>query len=517
MSIAAPGVDIRYPTDGPPLIAELSTSVTAFVGPTRVKPDGSGAGIVVRKIRSSDEFLQTFGTPGANYGPVSLSGANKDDVDLMGHNIRGFFANGGSEAYVISTSGIGAATAVRNFAFAGTPVVKFEAVAASNGLWGNRINVKITNSSAANRVDVEVTSVLAGDDGDVVRTERYTAVEASEASITAMASQYVTFVAISSGTVAAERTLDLSAAGADMDFDLTGGADSSAPAAGAVGSAVPELEKLEDVSLIVLPNNAWRNSAPMTGNDDNLLMVSHAEEMQDRMVLVRIDDSVVAFESNAAGLPLSSYMAAYYPAGKIVIPLTSDALLTQTVGLIGHVAGVYARSDSQIGAWQSPAGLQADLRAVTELSTPLNRKQQAPMNQNGVNALRIVNGIQTVYGARTRDVGGLYQYVAVRRTAFLIGDSLRDALQRVVFARNIESTWQNVKTAVNGFLRSLFNRQAFQGATADEAFQVLCGLGESMTQTDIDNGKLIVRARFKAAKPAEFITVSIEQKLQGEI
>ena len=90
-------------------------------------------------------------------------------------------------------------------------------------------------------------------------------------------------------------------------------------------------------------------------------------------------------------------------------------------------------------------------------------------------------------------------------------DSLRAALESVVFAKNTETTWTNVKAGVNGLMQSLYAQGAFQGATASQAFDVAVGLGESMSQAEIDAGLLRVVVRFAPAKPAEFIEVSVEQ------
>ena len=519
MASSAPGVDIEYPTDGPPIIRTLSTSTAAFIGQTPVKPQGSGGGVTVQSVTNAQDYLELFSTPGASFGPVAMSASDQNYVDHMGHAVRGFFANGGSEVYIASLATSEGGSARRIFGLTNADgTTNYLVTAASKGAWGNGVTIRLTQSQAAGRVDVQITSrIKTHDNQNADRIETYTAVPATPEGLGGLLSQ---FVRIDSTTDAPTGgSIDITPAfnaGAPNSHSvaLLNGANATAPSGAAVATALTaaltELQKRGDVSLVALPGRAW-----VSGGTDNASYeeaIAHCEFMADRMVLVQIAKSVADFKNNGAALPLSSYMAAYFPTGIVSIPLTRELTTRQETHLIGHVAGIFARVD----AWQSPAGLTADMRAVTEFTVPISRIEQGPMNDNGVNALRIVNGIQVSYGGRTRDIGGIYQYVAVRRTAFLIGDSIREALQRVVFERNIEATWQNVKTAVRGFMRSLYDSGAFQGATADEAFQVFCGLGESMTQTDIDEGKLIVRSRFKAAKPAEFIIVRVEQILQGE-
>ena len=59
-----------------------------------------------------------------------------------------FFANGGNAAYVVRVTGTGAASATRSFNDrASTPVATLRLNAYNFGLWGNDINVSITNSN----------------------------------------------------------------------------------------------------------------------------------------------------------------------------------------------------------------------------------------------------------------------------------------------------------------------------------------------------------------------------------
>lgn len=517
MSLSAPGVDIEYPTGGPPTVRELSTSVTAFVGRTVLRPPSSPSGVFRERITSANEYLQKYGTPGASHGAVSLAGqaADTPTTDFMGHAISGFFRNGGVEAEIVSTSSGTGERATGTFEItAGGNAVVIRAEAASRGAWGNQIDITLTRATA-DRVDVTISSAVTAGGQTGTRTERFTSVRPTVADFAALASQYVTFVAgDAAGLPAAPpegHRINLADAGS-VQVDLSNGANAGNPSGTAITDAIAQLQDADDVSLITLPGRSWS-----PGGADNAVFqqfVSHSEQMADRMVLVQLAHSVEDFSNT--GLPLSSYLSAYYPEGIVSIPLTRDVVARQQVGLSGHVAGVVARTDQAVGAWQSAAGLKADIRGITELSRTINRVRQVPINAQGINAMRVVNGIAVIYGARTCDVGGIYEYMAVRRLAFLIGDSLRAALQRVVFARNIPSTHQSVKTAATGFLQSLFDRQAFSGTTADEAFEVRCGLGESMTEADLRNGLMVLVVRVWSAFPAERIIVRVEQRLSGE-
>ena len=218
-----------------------------------------------------------------------------------------------------------------------------------------------------------------------------------------------------------------------------------------------------------------------------------------------------------SGLPQSQYLSAYHPFATAIIKNGAGINVESKIGVTGHVAGIIARTDNTKGAWTAAAGTHADVRGVASLTREISQIRQEAINSNNVNALRYINGAPTVWGARTRDKGGIYEYQPVTRTAFLIADSLREALQRVVFAKNTEVLWLNLKASVTGFMTTLYAQGAFQGNSASQAFEVACGLGESMSQTEINQGLLRVTVRFRPAKPAEFIEVSVEQLFEDSL
>jgi phage tail sheath protein FI len=69
-----------------------------------------------------------------------------------------------------------------------------------------------------------------------------------------------------------------------------------------------------------------------------------------------------------------------------------------------------------------------------------------------------------------------------------------------------------VRTQVGAFLHELFRAGAFQGRTPGEAYLVKCG-EDTMTQGDVDDGRLALLVGFAAVKPAEFVILRIEKPL----
>jgi phage tail sheath protein FI len=179
------------------------------------------------------------------------------------------------------------------------------------------------------------------------------------------------------------------------------------------------------------------------------------------------------------------------------------------------VAGVWARIDASRGVWKAPAGLEATVLGTLGPNVPVSSAIQEHLNPLGVNCLRTVTGPTSVWGARTlaTETDPEYRYVSVRRTQNMIRESLYNALQTAVFEPNDQALWSSLRTRITDFMGDLFRAGAFQGAKASEAYFVHCGLGSTMTQSDIDAGLVRVLVGFAALKPAEFVVVDIQQRV----
>jgi hypothetical protein len=185
----------------------------------------------------------------------------------------------------------------------------------------------------------------------------------------------------------------------------------------------------------------------------------------------------------------------------------------------GAMAGVYARVDASSGVWNAPANVT--LAGVVRPSLALDGKEQEdlnlPVDGKAVDALRAFPGRGTVvWGARTLDGNSPdYRYVQVRRTLIYIEQSIKAALEPFVFAPNTGQTWATVVAMVSGFLQGVWSRGGLMGATPAEAFTVQCGVGSTMTGTDVLNGYMIVQVTLSLIRPAEFIELTFKQVMQG--
>ena len=185
----------------------------------------------------------------------------------------------------------------------------------------------------------------------------------------------------------------------------------------------------------------------------------------------------------------------------------------------GAMAGIFTANDATRGVWNAPANVV--LNSVVQPSIKLNGAQQGPLNVpiNGkaIDVIRdFVGRGPVVWGARTLDGNSLdFRYIQVRRTLIYCESSIKTALNQFVFAPNDGKTWVAVVAMVSAFLRNLWAQGGLMGDKPDEAFTVQCGLGSTMTGTDILNGYMVVQVTLAMIRPAEFIELTFKQKMEG--
>ena len=186
----------------------------------------------------------------------------------------------------------------------------------------------------------------------------------------------------------------------------------------------------------------------------------------------------------------------------------------------GAVAGVFARTDTQRGVWKAPAGLDAVLVGVPQLSVPLTDPENGELNPLGINCLRSMPpGLRVVWGARTLQgddrLASEWKYIPVRRMALYIEESLYRGLKWVVFEPNDEPLWAQIRLNAGAFMQNLFRQGAFQGSSPRDAYFVKCDK-ETTTQNDINLGIVNIVVGFAPLKPAEFVVIKLQQ-IAGQI
>lgn len=205
--------------------------------------------------------------------------------------------------------------------------------------------------------------------------------------------------------------------------------------------------------------------------------------------------------------------AMFFPRLRMPNPLNGDRI--EEFAPCGVAAGLFARTDTQRGVWKSPAGIDTTLRGVSSLTVPMTDAENGLLNPLGINCMRHFPVFGSInWGARTlRGADAFadeYKYVAVRRTALFIEESLFRALKWVVFEPNDEPLWSQIRLNVGAFMHNLFRQHAFMGQSANEAYFVKCD-GETTTQTDVNLGIVNIKVGFAPLKPAEFVVLQLQQ------
>lgn len=171
------------------------------------------------------------------------------------------------------------------------------------------------------------------------------------------------------------------------------------------------------------------------------------------------------------------------------------------------IAGVIARVDGERGFWKAPAS--EALRTATGFEHAVTARDQEVLNPLGINCLRsFADRGRLVWGARTLSSDPERRYINVRRQLDWLTASLDAGLHWAVYEPNGKRLWASVRQAVGDFLLAHWQAGALQGETPEAAYFVHCDR-TTMTQADIDNGRLVVVIGIAPVRPAEFLIVRI--------
>ncbi len=204
--------------------------------------------------------------------------------------------------------------------------------------------------------------------------------------------------------------------------------------------------------------------------------------------------------------------AFYFPQITVRDPLSPNDLVD--VPPSGHIAGVYARSDATRGVHKAPAN--EAVRGALNVTYRVTREEQATLNPNGVNCIRLFpgEGIR-VYGARTlAESSSEWRYLNVRRLFNMVEESIARSTRWVVFEPNDRPLWKAIRRDVSAFLTIIWRQGALMGRTPEEAFFVQCD-EETNPPDVIDAGMVVTVVGIAPVKPAEFVIFRIGQSAAG--
>ncbi|HEV2833738.1 MAG TPA: phage tail sheath family protein [Pyrinomonadaceae bacterium] len=517
-----PGVYIEEIERGPRPIEGVPTSTAALIG------EAERGSTTPRMVTSYKDYQRWFGDV---FG----------DTKFLPYAANSFFENGGKRAFICRIVGNRAKVASVDF---GNFVVR----AAGNGLWGNRVKVKIKASSTkksdgtpvgfrlqlaywgrdpvpafdpfTDRTTLPRPSLIEDfDDLDTDETspdfygKRVPFIDLEKGDSNQGPESSALGVLVRKAGVGNAALPDLSdtskllADGKDDDQavgvdDFKGAVDVDAGRLVPQGLAALELDPYRDVALVYAPN-ADKATA--------LQIISHCENMRFRFAVIDSEkgkSSVSDLDprNTQKGLTDSTFAAFYYPWIYISDPRTGARKLIPPGG---PVLGVYARTDTERGVFKAPAN--EIVRGALNVEFDINDGMQDDLNPKGVNVIRSFpsRGIR-VWGARTITSNALWKYVSVRRLFIFLERSIYEGTQWVVFEPNDDKLWARVKDTIRLFLRSQWRAGALFGRTEEEAFFITCDR-TTMTQDDILNGRLICEIGIAPVRPAEFVIFRIFQ------
>jgi phage tail sheath protein FI len=523
VALTYPGVYIEEIPSGVRTIVGVPTSIAAFVGRARRGPTDEPV-----TINGFGDFERIF-------GGLWLE-------SQLGFAVRDFFLNGGGQAIVVrvfhADTGNGAPPAQARLT-----VDSLGLEAAYPGTWGNELRARVDHDTrplepgeAAN--SLFNLSVRDGLTGEIEQHRNLSITPGAPRQVDKVLANESRLVRMT-GNLPGARPANHPDPQAGQDVWATNNPATNAPVqqadrasdGGAIVSAdfigpgteagkrgLYALSKADLFNILVLP--PYTN----TGDVEAALVTAAGVYCEKRRAMLLVDPPSTWNDKDDAkggvgGLgTLSKNAALYFPRLRQANPLRGNQL--EDFAPSGAVAGVYARTDTQRGVWKAPAGLDATLAGVLQLSVPLTDAENGELNPLGINCLRAMPPAgRVVWGARTLEGddrrASEWKYVPVRRMALYIEESLYRGTQWVVFEPNDEPLWAQIRLNIGAFMQNLFRQGAFQGKTPAEAYFVKCDK-ETTTQTDINLGIVNIVVGFAPLKPAEFVVIKLQQ-MAGQI
>lgn len=289
------------------------------------------------------------------------------------------------------------------------------------------------------------------------------------------------------------------------DGALPGPQDYRGDEEGPEKSGFSALEDLEDISIVAAPGYSAAG-----GTDDEAIeahLINHAHRMRYRVAILDSRPGQILGEiRESRGRLDSTHAALYYPWVRIADPVTEEEIVLPPSGFM---AGIYARNDVERGVHKAPAN--EVVRMALGFETLINKGQQDVLNPLGINCLRFFEGRGfRVWGARTISSDPEWKYLNVRRYFAYLERSIDLGTQWAVFEPNGEALWAKVTRTIQDFLYNEWFNQRLLGAKPEEAYFVRCDR-TTMTQNDLDNGRLVCLIGVCPLRPAEFVIFRIGQ------
>jgi phage tail sheath protein FI len=274
-------------------------------------------------------------------------------------------------------------------------------------------------------------------------------------------------------------------------------------------------EAIDEIAIVAAPGLAGTDAA---GKNTRGELIIHCKiKTQDRFAIFDSPETVentgnldltLLDSKNTSNVlpPTTDFAAFYFPWLQVFDPVKGPIFVPPS----GHLAGIYARVDTQRGVHKAPAN-EAVL-GILGLKYRLSKAQQDGLNPQGVNCIRDLNGNFYVWGGRTigGDANADLKYISVRRTLLFLRESIDEGLQWAVFEPNDPALWQKITRNVTAFLTNVWRSGALFGTTPQQAFFVKCDA--ETNPPDVRNaGQVITEIGVAIVRPAEFVIFRVSQ------
>ncbi|NEA40720.1 phage tail sheath subtilisin-like domain-containing protein [Streptomyces sp. SID11385] len=521
-SYLSPGVYVEEVASGSRPIEGVGTSVAAFVGLAPTGPLNEPT-----LVTNWTQYTAAFGEFTEDY--------------YLAHSVYGFFNNGGSAAYVVRVGGApqGASASGETASGAAKQPRTPAALTAGEPRQLGTFSVSASGETPAARLSVEVSDPegegpaerfkLTVKDGEkAVETFDVSAKKGNRAYVVTQVKENSRYITVTEAAPTAQlarpenQSLALPAAPPAAAPVVRDEVASPGPAQYLGDSSdrtgFGGLEAVDEISMVAVPDLM---AAYQRGAIDleavkavQLGLIAHCELMGDRVAIIDPPPGLNAqqirvWRQETAGYD-SKYAALYYPWIKSFDPASGQSRL---VPPSGHIAGVWARNDSERGVHKAPAN--EVVRGAVDLELQITRGEQDLLNPIGVNCIRAFpgRGIR-VWGARTLASDPAWRYLNIRRYFNYLEESILIGTQWVVFEPNDHQLWARIRRNVSAFLVNEWRSGALFGAKPEDAYYVKCD-EETNPPESVDVGRVICEIGIAPVKPAEFVVFRLAQFSSG--
>jgi uncharacterized protein len=509
-----PGVYIEELSSGVRTITGVATSITAFIGRALKGPLSEPI-----RVQNFGEFQRQFG------------GLWREST--MSYAVQQYFLNGGQDALIVRVY-----NGEKEQDTAKLAIDPLALQATSPGLWGVNLQAFVDHETKNNdgtlfNLTVQLLESPTSARLIVTETLRNLSIDKNSSrfykKIIELESELVDVTPdspdLSSRPAIIPKTQPAKASSTGGDGGEITDNDIVSPNSRLNREGLYALEKADLFNLLCIP--------PLTRDADVSLdgtMSAAVQYCQERRALLLVDSplstktisraaaDIDAIRDALGGEAFGKNAAVFFPRIKMGDPLQENR--TEEFAPCGVIAGIFARTDATRGVWKAPAGIEAGILGVRELSYKMTDGENGILNPKGLNCIRLFRNYGNVlWGSRTLAgsdaIGSEWKYIPVRRFALFLEESLYRGTQWVVFEPNDEPLWAQIRLNLGAFMNNLFRQGAFQGKTPKEAYFVKCDK-ETTTQNDINLGIVNIVVGFAPLKPAEFVIIKFQQ-IAGQI